>query len=107
VSSYTWKQADTEPLEVTLKSSHASSWTLAGTVVMNMMDSSGRVKISRGACTITDATLHKVKFTPTASQTNIPRGTYRVEFEWTDGSGTVRTFPSNGYFEIFIDKQIA
>lgn len=108
---YNWKQADTEPLELTLGNDRPN-WSLElspgvpnGTVVLNMRNSSRTVKISRGACTITGP--RTVRFVPTAAQTNVTRGTYSVEVEWTDSNGVVSTFPSFGFLEIFIDQQIA
>lgn len=113
MADFAWKQGDTDPLEVELQSDHATSWTLDGSVVFNMKKQGATTLIvSRGACEIIDGSAHTVRFRPSAVQTNQVPGNYSCEFEWTDGNGTIRTFPTGkddepDFFMVNIVGQLA
>jgi hypothetical protein len=101
----TRKSGDTYDLEAQLTS--PTSFSLAGaTVVMNMVDSKGVVKVSRGPVIVVDADEKRVKYEWGAGETDTP-DEYRIEFEVTLADGKIITFPNPGFIHLLIVKDIA
>ena len=109
MSTFYIKEGDTSPaIEYALS---PTDITLNGaTVVFNMRDRRGTVKVNRAAATITDDGL--LTDTPTiqydwVSADTDTAGTYYAEFEVTYADTTVESFPNSGFITVKIDADIA
>ena len=109
MSTFYIKEGDTSPaIEYALS---PTDITLNGaSVVFNMKDRRGQVKVNRQAATITDDGL--LSDTPTiqydwvAADTDTA-GTYYAEFEVTYADTTVESFPNSGFITVEIEADIA
>ena len=103
------KEGDTSPaIEYALS---PTDITLnGGSVVFNMKDRRGQVKVNRQAAIITDDGLltdtPTIQYNWTASDTDTA-GTYYAEFEVTYADATVETFPNSGFITIKVEADIA
>lgn len=81
--------------------------TTASAAVFNLRLHGGTaVKISRGACTISDAVNGEVTYTWGTADTNTV-GTYDAEVEVVWPGGKAETFPNNTYWTVNIVDDIA
>lgn len=100
-------QNDTAPaIEATLKDANGNAVSLSGASVrFHMMPKSGTAKVD-AAATITDAANGKVKYEWAVGDTDA-FGMFDAEWEVTYSNGTIETFPSSGFTQIRIRKEIA
>ena len=104
---WTTKQNDTKPIYSHLRDVNGNvDLTNATSVVFNMRDQSGTVKVSRGVCSIETASTGYVKYPFLATDTD-EVGTYKGEYEvlWSDG--IIETYPEGDYVVIKIVDDIA
>lgn len=103
------KTGDTEPnLTAELVKNNNVPQTLTGYEVHFRMREAGGDELTvddntTGNVTITDADLGKVAYDWQPTDTATP-GTYECEFEIDDGSGSVITFPNQGFFTVQIQE---
>lgn len=105
----TWitKQNDTKPLFAHLEDANGQvDLTNASSVVFNLRDLPGTVKVSRAACTIVTAAEGYVKWAPQATDTDTV-GSYKGEFEVTWAAGEIETYPHDSYIKVKIVDDIA
>ena len=76
------------------------------TVVCNMKDSAGVIKVNRQSCTITDGALGKCKY-PWQSGDTDTAGLFEGEFEATLSDGSIVTHPNADNLKIRIFDDIA
>lgn len=103
------RQNDTGPtLDRTLTDSEGATVDITGaTIVFNMRDTNGTVKVNRAVATIVGAgTAGTVRYSWVAADTNTT-GLYNGEFEVTFASGRIQTFPNPGAIRIQITDDIA
>lgn len=109
MSTFYIKEGDTSPaIEYALTPTDIV--LTAASVVLNMKDRRGNVKVSRQAGTITDdgaaSDTPKVQYDWASADTDTA-GTYYAEFEVTYADATVETFPNDGFITVVIKKDIA
>lgn len=108
------KQGDRRPLfVVALKdnfgepSETAVNLTTATGVVFNMRNKAGgAVKVSRGACTITNAAGGEVTYAWATNDTDTA-GSFEAEVEVTWNDTKAETFPNDSYWDVVITDDIA
>ncbi len=107
MSVFQLKEGDTSP-SLSYALSPTSIDLTGASVVFNMMDRRGTVKVNRAAATITTATgTPTVQYDWQAADTDTA-GVYRGEFEVTYADTTVETFPNGlAYIPVIIGKDIA
>ena len=97
------KRNDTSPaLQYTLSPLTKLS---GASVVFNMTDSDGIVKVSRGAVTVSDAVNGVVDYLWLPADTDTA-GLYLGEFEVTFADGTVETFPNATDLGVLITRDL-
>lgn len=111
MATFTLKEGDTSPA-LSYALSPATVLLTGASVVFNMRDARGNVKVSRGSATITDNGDGTSSGTPTvqydwASADTDTSGIYYGEFEITYSDSTIETFPNGSEITIEIRKDIA
>lgn len=103
------KEGDTSPaIEYALS---PTDIVLTGaSVVFNMKDRRGQVKVNRQAATITDdgaaSDTPTIQYDWSAADTDTA-GTYYAEFEVTYADASVETFPNVGFITVEVEADIA
>lgn len=111
MASFNLKEGDTSPsLLYTL--SPATVELTGATVVFNMTDQRGNVKVSRASATVTDVGDGTASGTPTVrydwvSADTDTSGVYLAEFEVTYADSSVETFPNSDNITVVIMEDLA
>jgi hypothetical protein len=107
MASYTWKQNDTGPTNITTlldRDGNAANLTGA-TAVRFHMRRGGDIKIDASAEVVDEAT-GQVRYLRTAADTDTA-GDFEAEYEVTYSNGHVQTFPEDGYIGVSIIDDVA
>lgn len=105
MSKFFIKRNDTgAPFRVQLVDSAGDFVDLTGATVRFVM-SRGTTATIAASATVTNAALGAVQYDWQPGDTTTS-GTYRAEWEVTDGSGQVQTYPNPGYDEVVITPDL-
>lgn len=108
MATFSIKEGDTSPaILYTLSPGDIS--LVGASVVFNMADRRGNLKVNRGAATITDdgdsSDTPTVRYAWQSADTDAS-GVYFAEFEVTYSDGTIETFPNGGFITINIAEDL-
>lgn len=105
MSKFYIKQNDTSP-SIQITDTRLAGNLVGASVVFNMRDSSGTVKVNRSAGAVVDAGAGTIGYDWAAADTDTA-GEFEAEFEVTYADTTVETFPNFHHISVVITDDIA